>query len=220
MKTAIRTGTLAVLLATAGASQSAQAAPFDQQFIDSMVPHHQSALMMAQMAITKAPHAEVKTLARNIVRDQQKEIAQLKAWRKAWFGSANVPMDMGGSMKMPATGGMDHGSMDHGSSGMNSSGMKMTMKNGVMTMPGEMMGLPMKMKMDMGKLQRLKGRAFESAFLRMMVPHHASAVVMAQEALDTTARPQLRAMSHAIIDSQAKEIGDMRAIHRRYYGSL
>ena len=219
MKTAIRTGTLAVLLATAGASQQAQAAPFDQQFIDSMVPHHQSALMMAKLAVTKAPHAEVKTLARNIVRDQQKEISQMKAWRRAWFGSATVPMDMDG-MKMPATGGMDHGSMDHGSMNHGSSGMKMTMKDGVMTMPGEMMGLPMKMKMDMGKLQRLKGRAFESAFLRMMVPHHASAVVMAQEALDTTARPQLRAMSHAIIDSQAKEIGDMRAIHRRYYGSL
>ena len=225
MKTAIRTGTLAVLLAaSAVASQPAKAAPFDQQFIDSMVPHHQSALMMAQMAITKAPHAEVKTLARNIVRDQQKEIAQLKAWRKAWFGSANVPMDMG-SMKMHGTDGMDHGStgggsMSGGSMNHGSSGMKMTMKNGVMTMPGEMMGLPMKMKMDMGKLQRLKGRAFESAFLRMMVPHHASAIVMAQEALDTTARPQLLNMSHAIIDSQAKEIGDMRAIHRRYYGSL
>ena len=219
MKTAIRTGTLAVLLATA-ASRPAQAAPFDQQFIDSMVPHHQSALMMAKLAVTKAPHAEVKALARNIVRDQQKEIAQMKAWRKAWFGSAQVPMDMSGSMKMAGTDGMDHGSMDHGSMSGGSSGMKMTMKNGVMTMPGEMMGLPMKMKMDMGKLMRLKGRAFEKEFLRMMIPHHASAIPMAQEALDTTARPQLRTLAHNIIDSQAKEIGDMRAIHRRYYGSL
>jgi len=223
MKTAIRTGTLAVLLATAAASQSAKAAPFDQQFIDSMVPHHQSALMMAQMALTKAPHAEVKALARNILRDQQKEIAQLKAWRRAWFGSANVPMDMSGStnmkmpgMKMDGMSGMDHGSMSHDSM----AGMKMTMKNGVMTMPGEMMGLPMKMKMDMGKLQRLKGRAFESEFLEMMIPHHASAISMAQEALDTTARPQLRALAHNIIDSQAREIGDMRAIHHRYFGSL
>jgi uncharacterized protein (DUF305 family) len=217
MKIAIRTGALAVLLATAATSQQAQAAPFDQQFIDSMVPHHQSALMMAQMAVTKAPHAEVKTLARNIVRDQQKEISQMKAWRKSWFGSANVPMDMGG-MNQGSHGSM--GSMDHGSMNHSSSGMKMTMKDGVMTMPSEMMGLPMKMKMDMGKLMRLKGRAFEKEFLRMMIPHHAGAIPMAQEALDTTARPQLRTLAHNIIDSQAKEIGDMRAIHRRYYGSL
>ena len=208
---------VAVVLALGIMSKASQAAPFDQQFIDSMVPHHQSALMMAQMAVTKAPHAQVKTLARNIVRDQQKEIAQLKAWRKAWFGSATVPMDMmKGSMKM---GAMSMGSMDHGSmSGM--SGMKMSMSNGVMMMPGEMMGLPMKMKMDMGKLMRLKGGAFEKMFLDMMVPHHASAISMAQEALDTSGRPPIRNMAHNIIDSQAKEIGEMRAIHNRYYGKM
>ena len=148
------------------------------------------------MAITKAPHAEVKTLTRSIVRDQQKEIAPMKAWRKAWFGNANVPMDMG-SMNHGSHGSMNYVSMDHGSSGM-----KMTMK------------------MDIGKLMRLKGRAFEKEFLRMMIPHHAGGIPMAQEALDTTARPQLRALAHNIIDSQAKEIGDTRAIHRRYYGSL
>ncbi len=215
MKTVVRSGALAVLLATAGASQSAQAAPFDQQFIDSMVPHHQSALTMAQLAVSRAPHAEVKALARNILRDQAREITQMKAWRKAWFGSATVPMDRGATMKMTGMkmggmSGMNHGSVSGGS----------MMKGGVMTMPGEMMGLPMKMKMDMGKLMRLKGRAFESAFLKMMIPHHALAIPMAQEALDVSGRPQIRALAHSIIDSQSREIGEMRAIHDRYYGSL
>jgi uncharacterized protein (DUF305 family) len=201
----------AVVLALGITSGVAQAAPFDQQFIDSMVPHHQSALMMAQMAVSKAPHAQVKMLARGIIRDQQREIAQMKAWRKAWFGSAQVPMDMMNGMKISGMGGMNHGSM---------SGMKMSMSNGVMTMPGEMMGLPMKMKMDMGRLMRLKGGAFEKMFLAMMIPHHASAISMAQEAIDASGRPQIRIMAHNIIDSQAKEIGVMRALHNRFYGQL
>ena len=174
----------------------ADAAPFDQQFIDSMTPHHQSALMMAQMAVTKAQLPEVKRLARGIIADQKKEIAQMQAWRKAWYPKAAAPMnhsmgDMKPSMKM--------------------SGDKMTM-------PGEMMGLPMKGEMDMGKLRNAKGRMFDKMFLQMMIPHHAGAIMMAQEALDVTARPQLRKMSHAIISSQAREIGLMQGILDRRFG--
>ena len=204
---------LAAVVVLGIAPRSAHAAPFDQAFIDAMVPHHQSALMMAQMAVKKAPHREVKNMARMMIRDQQREINQLKSWRKAWYGSAEVPMDMmKGAMK---TDGMNHDSMPHGSmSNMKMSGDKMRM------MSGSMMGLPMKMEMNMGKLMRLNGRAFEKMFLAMMVPHHASAISMAQEALDTSGRPQIRMISHQIIDAQAKEIGAMRDLHRRWYGSL
>jgi len=145
---------LAVFLALGIGSRAAQAAPFDQQFIDSMVPHHQSALMMAQMAVTKAQLPEVKRLARGIIRDQNKEIAQMEAWRKAWYGSAEAPMQS-----------MNHGAMNHSMNGMKMSGDKMTMS-------GEMMGLPMKGEMDIGKLRNAKGRDFDKMFLEMMIPHH------------------------------------------------
>jgi uncharacterized protein (DUF305 family) len=48
-------------------------------------------------------------------------------------------------------------------------------------------------------------------FLQMMIPHHAGAIMMAQEALNVTAHPQIRKMSHAVISSQAREIGQMQA---------
>lgn len=60
--------------------------PFDQRFIEAMIPHHQSAINMAKDAQQKAEHAEIKTLAANIIADQEKEIAQMQAWQKAWFG--------------------------------------------------------------------------------------------------------------------------------------
>jgi uncharacterized protein (DUF305 family) len=51
----------------------------------------------------------------------------------------------------------------------------------------------------------------------MMIPHHAGAIMMAQEALNVTGRKELRKMSHAIIASQAREIGQMQSILDRRF---
>lgn len=48
----------------------AKAAPFDQQFIDMMTPHHMSAVAMAQIALTRAQHPQIKRLAQAIVSAQ------------------------------------------------------------------------------------------------------------------------------------------------------
>ncbi len=81
--------------------------PFDQQFIDMMVPHHMMAVAMAQMAIAHATHPELKTLAQSIIASQNDEIGQMKQWRKAWFGSDQTPsMD-----QMPMLAGMPDSDM-------------------------------------------------------------------------------------------------------------
>ena len=78
-------------------------AAYDQNFIDGMVPHHQAAVEMAKVAQTKAEHAELKTLASAIIAAQDGEIAQMKGWRKAWYGSDQIAPGMGGHQM----GGMD-----------------------------------------------------------------------------------------------------------------
>ncbi len=60
-------------------------APYDQNFIDMMVTHHQAAIDMAKVAQRKGEHAEIKQLANEIVAAQQKEIDQMKAWRAQWY---------------------------------------------------------------------------------------------------------------------------------------
>ena len=60
-------------------------APYDQNFIDGMVPHHEAATAMAKVAQTKAEHREIKDLAGRIIAAQQKEIDQMKAWRAQWY---------------------------------------------------------------------------------------------------------------------------------------
>jgi len=50
-------------------------------FIMMMIPHHQSAIDMAQVLL-KEPNAdpEIKQMAEKIISDQQKEIDQFNAW--------------------------------------------------------------------------------------------------------------------------------------------
>lgn len=59
-------------------------APYDIRFIDAMISHHAAAVAMAQTALQKAEHSELKQLAEIIIADQTKEIAQMQQWRKAW----------------------------------------------------------------------------------------------------------------------------------------
>ena len=63
-------------------------ADYDLRFIDGMTPHHQGAIEMAKQAQQKSQHPEIKQLANNIIKAQEKEIAQMKQWRKAWYPNA------------------------------------------------------------------------------------------------------------------------------------
>lgn len=74
---------------------SASPEEFDLVFIDAMVAHHQSAIMMAQSALDHATHDEIKTLAKAIIDAQQKEIDAMLAWRAAWYPDA-TPVNMHG----------------------------------------------------------------------------------------------------------------------------
>ena len=61
------------------------AKPFDAQFIDSMLEHHQGAVEMAEQALEQAEHAELRTLAEAIIAAQTQEIEQMTAWRASWY---------------------------------------------------------------------------------------------------------------------------------------
>jgi uncharacterized protein (DUF305 family) len=66
----------------------------DKAFIDAMVPHHQGAIAMAEVALKNAEHEEIKELSRNIISSQQSEIEELKSIKKEELGTSNVPMEM------------------------------------------------------------------------------------------------------------------------------
>jgi uncharacterized protein (DUF305 family) len=104
-------GSLAAKASAAGHNQA------DVTFTQMMVPHHEQALEMAQLASSRASSADVKALAANIEAAQQPEIDKMNGWLNAW-----------GAESMS---GMDHGSMDMGQGMMSQADMdKLKAKSG------------------------------------------------------------------------------------------
>lgn len=82
----------------------------DVTFAQGMIPHHEQAVEMAQMAEEQADSAEVKALAAKIEAAQAPEIEKLREWLDEW--GAEAP-----------SGSMDHGDMGHGDQDGSMSGM-------------------------------------------------------------------------------------------------
>ncbi|MBE1584275.1 DUF305 domain-containing protein [Nonomuraea angiospora] len=89
---------------TASASPAAAFNDADVMFAQMMIPHHQQAVEMADLAGTRAADKEVKELAAKIKAAQDPEIQTMKGWLTAW------------GKPMPSE-GMDHG-MGHDMPGM------------------------------------------------------------------------------------------------------
>jgi uncharacterized protein (DUF305 family) len=73
---------------------------YDRNYLANMIEHHQGALDMAELALTKANHAEIKFLAKSILTSQTAEIVSMSKWQKDWA----YPASSGAMM-------MDHSSM-------------------------------------------------------------------------------------------------------------
>ncbi|MFE2379753.1 DUF305 domain-containing protein [Streptomyces sp. NPDC059398] len=75
----------------------------DVTFAQMMIPHHQQAVSMAELADSRAADPEVKSLAGDIEKAQGPEINTMRGWLSSWGKPASPSMDH----SMP---GMDHGS--------------------------------------------------------------------------------------------------------------
>ncbi|WP_405554276.1 DUF305 domain-containing protein [Streptomyces canus] len=73
----------------------------DVSFAQGMIPHHQQAIEMAELADGRAASTQVKDLAARVEKAQGPEITTMTGWLKAW--DEKVPESMPG---------MDHSGMD------------------------------------------------------------------------------------------------------------
>lgn len=58
---------------------------FDEEFLQQMIPHHQMAVMMAQMVRDRATHPETRELAQSIINTRTDEIEQMQQWYQSWY---------------------------------------------------------------------------------------------------------------------------------------
>jgi uncharacterized protein (DUF305 family) len=156
----------------------------DLRFIDAMVLHHEGAVLMAEEALEKTNRSEIRVLAEAIIEAQAVEIAQMRAWRTAWYPEAGAE---------PV---MFHAEMNH----------EMAMS--------EDMRSAMMMAGDLGAADD----TFDLRFLNAMIPHHEGALVMAQEILEKSDRPEVRELAEAILETQEVEINQMQEWKQSWYG--
>lgn len=82
----------------------------DRNFIEQMIPHHESAIAMAKLAKEKAKHEDIKRLSDSIIVNQSAENDLMRKYYKEWFG-ADVPSakadDMHGGNMMNRQGGAE-----------------------------------------------------------------------------------------------------------------
>ncbi|MCJ7666277.1 MAG: DUF305 domain-containing protein [Actinobacteria bacterium] len=78
----------------------------DRQFIEEMIPHHEDAVLMAELALTKSDNEELIKLAENIKMEQSREIEEMRSWYKLWYGT-DVTESVGGMSQGMMGGGTD-----------------------------------------------------------------------------------------------------------------
>jgi uncharacterized protein (DUF305 family) len=201
---------------------------FDRAWLQAMAVHHAMAVLMARPVEANAVHPELRDLARAIIADQSREIAQMRAWLSAWYGvempdpvalmdamaAGQMPM---GAMPQAAMEGMPHEMM-----GGMPPGMRGDMPPGEPPQPPEGGALPMLLHHQamalVGDFAALPAPRLEAVFLSLMIPHHQGALDMARLVPDRTAREELRALAAEIIRSQSAEIEQMNRWLAEWYG--
>ena len=147
----------------------------DRAFIDAMVPHHQGAVDMAEVALENAEHEEIRNLAEDVVGSQEAEIEELRDIKRREFGTSEIPSGMS-QEEMGAMGMMDDP-------------------------------------------QALADEdPFDRAFIDAMMPHHRSAIAMAQVALRESDNRQIREIARDIVEAQRREIAQMERWREQWYG--
>ncbi|MEB3319447.1 MAG: DUF305 domain-containing protein [Cyanobium sp.] len=162
----------------------------DQRFIVMMIPHHDEAIAMAELAPSRARRPEVRALAQQIRAAQTAENVRMRLWYRQWYGTEVPAQSLGGR-------GMGLGMA---MSGMGMSGMGMA---GMGTGP-----------------EALRAASdFDRAFLERMIPHHRMGVMMASQACLVAQHPELRRLQGAMVHLQNQEIERMQSWYSQWYGA-
>ncbi len=147
----------------------------DVAFAQGMVPHHQQAVEMADIALDPMVGAsdQVRKLATGIKGAQDPEIKMMTDWLTTW----GQPMQMDTSMTQT-----------------------MSPTQGMMS------------TQEMDSLHAVKGAAFDTMWLEMMIRHHKGAISSAQTVKASGSNSDVLTLADQIIAGQQAEISVMQAL--------
>ncbi|MEO8108006.1 MAG: DUF305 domain-containing protein [Actinomycetes bacterium] len=177
-----------LVLAGCGADDSTSSASSadhndaDVTFAQDMIPHHQQALVMADVAIEGASTEELQQLAERIQDAQAPEIEAMTGWLESW------------DEEVPDLDAMGHMMMGHGDDDDDND------------MPGMMDADQMQQMSSMAG----DGLGFDRMWVLMMIEHHEGAIEMAQDEKVDGQSADAIALADAIVTAQKAEIDEMQ----------
>lgn len=180
--------------ASSGQATTTMPMEFDLHYIDMMIPHHESIIALAQVALPTLTDPRLQEMAQNIITNQGSEIEELRNYREAWYGSPDpLPMD---------------------------DAMLQMMMSMMPTMASMSSMEQMATEMD----ARAQVDAFCSAanpdlaFIDLTIPHHQMAIAASQDALTMATHQELKDFAQKVIDAQQQELDELMQIRSELTG--
>ena len=182
-------GTTDTGMEAATGSDTADHNEADIAFLQGMIPHHQQAITMSDLATENTDNAEVLDLADRISSAQGPEIEQMESLLETWGVEPEGGMggDMGGDMEGMGGGGHEGHGGGGGHAGMLTDG-------------------------QLDELAAAEGEEFDRLFLTGMIEHHEGAVTSSENVLEEGASEEVKQLARDIIEVQEVEIAEMEEL--------
>jgi uncharacterized protein (DUF305 family) len=160
----------------------------DVGFLRDMVVHHEQAVTLAMIVLSRATLPAVREMARDIATSQQREAGLMTGWLQQW----GLPP----STTAPAMAWMAHA--------------QSVPADADPPMPG------MATRRDVARLAVTRGRAADVLFCRLMLPHHLGALHMIDEVVQRGRRAEVVALAEQMRTAQQREIGQLNRLLAQY----
>jgi uncharacterized protein (DUF305 family) len=171
----------------------------DAMFTRMMIPHHEQAVEMSNLMLSKADISpDIMDLATRIKDAQGPEIETMKSWLETWDDAMGPNSTE--SPDMGDMGNMNGGGEDTDEDNMGSGS-------------GQMNGMEGMMSDDqMSELESAEGTEASRLFLESMTAHHEGAISMAQTEIDNGENTEVIELAKTIMTTQQAEIAEMKEL--------
>lgn len=157
---------------------------FDLAYIDMMIPHHESIIALAEVAVDELGDERLVAVAEAIIATQQGEIDELKALREEWYGDPE-PAAMSVEIIQVSMGMHDECIDEHHMSLMSAEAL-------------------------VRQFEEADDK--DLAFIELSIPHHQMAIDTSEVALERAEHQEIRDIAELVIGAQEGEIAELEMI--------
>jgi uncharacterized protein (DUF305 family) len=164
---------------------------FDLAYIDMMIPHHESIIALAEVAVDELEDERLVAIAEAIIATQQGEIDELRELREEWYGSPE-PAAMSAEIMQVSMGMHDDCIDEHHMSLMSAEAL-------------------------VQQFEEAENK--DLAFIELSIPHHQMAIDTSEIALEQAEHQEIRDIAELVIEAQEGEIAELEMVRNDIEGT-